>query len=122
MKRLLLLTLLAVATACSDRPLMTEPSATPAITPRVTLAPQADRRTDLVSDAIDRIAPVFDESPMAIAARNGLRTLQARFAAGDEAGARAVLPAIENALDRIERDAAGHAADVTALRLAIAAL
>jgi hypothetical protein len=86
------------------------------------LSPKADRRADVVSDALDRIAPRFDESPMAIAAWNGLRTLQAKLAAGDEAGVRAVVPAIENALDRIEGEDAGYAADVTALRLAIAAL
>jgi hypothetical protein len=32
------------------------------------------------------------------------------------------VPAIENALDRIERDESGHAADVAAIRLAIAVL
>ena len=122
MKRLLLLTLLGVAAACSDQPLTTEPSATSALLPKTTLAAQApDRQADLVADAVARIAPVFGESAGALA-RSALRALEARVAAGDAAGVGAAMPAIENALDRIERDEPGHAADVAAIRLAIAAL
>ena len=122
MKHLPLLTLLAVGAACSDQPLTTEPSPAAAVTPIATLSSQMDWRGNLVADAVDRIAPALEESAMAISVRNGLRVLQVSLAAGDEAGARAALPAVENALDRIERDDPGHAADVTALRLAIAAL
>jgi hypothetical protein len=123
MKRLLLLTLLGIAAACSDQPLTTEPSATSALSPKTTLAAQApDRQADLVADAVDRIAPVFGESAGAVNARSALRALEAKLAAGDAAGVSAAVPAIENALDRIERDEPGHAADVAAIRLAIAAL
>lgn len=122
MKRLLLLALLAIGAACSE-PLTTEPSATSAVTAKATFAPQAaNRRADLIADAVDRITPAFGESAAAVAARSGLRTLEATLAAGDETGARGALPAIENALDMIERDEPGHAADIAALRLAIAAL
>jgi len=123
MKRLLLLTLVAGGAACSDQPLTTEPSAQPGVTPKAVLASQrGDVQANLIADALDRILPALGESDGALAARNGLQSLEASLSARDEAGLRAAFPALENALSRIERDEPGHAANVVAIRLAIAGL
>ena len=121
MKRLLLLALTAVGAACSDQ-LATEPSRRSVTTNAAISQQSPDWRSDLVADVVDRIVPAFGETAAAITVRNGLRTLEAGLAAGDETGVRAALPAIENALSRIERDEPGHAADIEAIRLAFATL
>jgi len=108
-----------VAAGCSEQPLVTEPSVAPmAAVAANTMA--ANAFTEAVADAVERIAPALGNSPAAADARGTLRMLQARLAAADGAGVGGALPAVETALDRLERAEPGLAAEVDAIRLAIA--
>ena len=122
MNRTLLALLASTAlAACSDQQLATAPSARRDLDATVAMNQKSAALSDAVADVFDRILPALGDSPSAGDVRAALRKLEASLMDGDGPGAQAAQPALENALDRLERADPALSAEVDAIRLALGA-
>jgi hypothetical protein len=117
-----LLTLLATTAlaGCSEQPLAPERRAVPALNASATTTLSSAVLTEALADALERIGPALGDSPAAADARSALRALETRLESADAPGAAGVLSADIAALDRLERAEPALAAEVDAIRLAVA--
>jgi hypothetical protein len=125
MKRLLITLVVGLAsTACSDAPLA--PLAPTSADRAAVAAPSLDRSAPApasaaLDDAADRLALSLGASADAADASDALRQIIVQRRGGDLAAERASQQRLAATLDRIERAQPEDAAEVDAIRLAVAA-
>jgi hypothetical protein len=132
MRRLLILFTLASLTACADAPDPTAPRAGPALAATERAAASAapadttatgETLLDALADAVERVGPTLGSGEEAAVVRAHLGELLEQASHGrNGVGARAALPALVKALDRLERADPALAPEIDAIRLALAPL